>query len=140
MKDKQNLQLRVQQLVDCYGDKEPLREMSNIGREADKEEAALKWIALAALHGIDAGAEEISIRQGPDGRVRVTAQYREAELPPPGATIGEKIIQALRGITHLEEEKGKSPLALGVRDSSIELNVKVKKNKNGEAVTLKFPK
>jgi len=140
MKDKQNLQLRVQQLIDCYGDKEPLREMSSIGREADKEEAALKWLALATLHGIDAGAEEISIRRNPDGRVRVMAQYREAELPPPGATIGENIIQALRGITHLEGEKEKSPLALGVRDSSIELTVKVKKDKNGESVTLKFPK
>src|SRR5512143_1590906 len=98
MKDKQSLQLKVQQLIDCYGDKEPLREMSNIGREADKEEGALKWLALTTLHDIDAGAEEISIRRGPDGRVRVMAQYREAELPPPGATIGEKIIQALRGI------------------------------------------
>ena len=140
MKDKQNFQLRVQQLIDCYGDKEPLREMSNIGREADKEEAALKWLALATLHGIDAGAEEISIRQGPDGRVRVTAQYREAELPPPGAAIGEKIIEALRGITHLEGDKEKSPLALGVRDSSVELTVKIKKGKNGESVSLKFPK
>jgi len=140
MKDKQSLQLKVQQLIDCYGDKEPLSEMSNIGKEADKEEGALKWLALATLHGIDAGAEEISIRRGPDGRVRVMAQYREAELPPPGATIGEKIIQALRGITHLEGDKEKSPLALGVRDSSIELTVKVKKDKNGESVTLKFPK
>jgi hypothetical protein len=140
MKDKQNLQLRVQQLVDCYGDTEPLREMSIVEKEVDKEEAALKWLALATLHGIDAGAEEISVQSGSDGKVRVVAEYREAELPSPGTTIGEKIIQMLRGITHLEGDKGKSPLALGVRDSSIELTVKVKKDKNGESVTLKFPK
>jgi len=140
MKDKQSLHLRVQQLVDCYGDTEPLREMSIIEKEKDKEEAALKWIALATLHGIDAGAEEISVQKGPDGKVRVVAEYRDAELPSPGTTIGEKIIETLRGITHLEGDKEKLPLALGLRDSSIELTVKVKKDKNGETVTLKFPK
>ena len=102
MKDKQSLHLRVQQLVDCYGDTEPLREMSIIEKEKDKEEAALKWIALATLHGIDAGAEEISVQKGPDGKVRVVAEYRDADLPSPGTTIGEKIIETLRGITHLE--------------------------------------
>jgi len=140
MKDKQSLHLRVQQLVDCYGDTEPLREMSIIEKETDKEEAALKWLALATLHGIDAGAEEISVQKGPDGKVRVVAEYRDAELPSPGTTIGEKIIETLRGITHLEGDKEKLPLALGLRDSSIELTVKVKKDKNGETVTLKFPK
>jgi len=140
MKDKQSLHLRVQQLVDCYGDTEPLREMSIIEKEKDKEEAALKWLALATLHGIDAGAEEISVQKGPGGKVRVVAEYRDAELPSPGTTIGEKIIETLRGITHLEGDKEKLPLALGLRDSSIELTVKVKKDKNGETVTLKFPK
>lgn len=140
MKDKQSLHLRVQRLVDCYGDTEPLREMSIIGKEADQEEAALKWLALATLHGIDAGAEEISVHQGPDGKVRVVAEYREAELPSPGTSIGEKIIRTLREIAHLDEDKGKTPLALGIRDSSIQLTVKVKKDKNGESVTLKFPR
>jgi len=37
------------------------------------------------------------------------------------------------------KEKGKTILALGIRDSSIELNVKVKKNENGENVMPKFP-
>lgn len=140
MKDKQSLHLRVQQLIDCYMNTEPLKEMSVIGKDADKEEAALKWLALAAIHGIDAGAEEIALRRGPDGRVMVTAFYRESELPPPGVAVGEKIMETLRGITHVEGDKGKSVLALGVRDSSIELNVKVKKDKNGESITLKFPK
>jgi len=139
MKDKQSFHLKVQQLIDCYGDTEPLREMAIIEKDADKDEAALKWLALATLHGINAGAEEISIRKGPDGKVRVSAEYREAELPSPGAEIGEKIIKTVRGIAHLEGDKGKSLLALGVRDSSIDITVKVKKDKNGESVTLKFP-
>jgi hypothetical protein len=139
MKDKQSLHLKVQQLVDCYGDTEPLREMSILEKDTDKDEAALKWLALAALHGINAGAEQISIHKSLDGKVKVSAEYREAELPSPGTRIGDKIIQMVRGIAHLDEDKGKSVLALGIRDSSIEVTVKVKKDKNGEAVTLKFP-
>ena len=139
MKDKQSFHLKVQQLIDCYGDTEPLREMAIIEKDADKDEAALKWLALATLHGINAGAEEISIRKGSDGKVRVSAEYRVAELPSPGAEIGEKIIKTVRGIAHIEGDKGKSLLALGVRDSSIDITVKVKKDKNGESVTLKFP-
>jgi hypothetical protein len=113
--------------------------MSILEKDTDKDEAALKWLALAALHGINAGAEQISIHKSLDGKVRVSAEYREAELPSPGTRIGDTIIQTVRGIAHLGEDKGKSVLALGIRDSSIEVTVKIKKDKNGEAVTLKFP-
>jgi hypothetical protein len=114
--------------------------MSILGKEVDKEEASLKWLALATLHGIEAGAEEISVQKGSDGKIRVVAEYRNAELPPPGKAVGEMIIQAVRKIAHLDGDRGKSSLALGIRDSSIELNVKVKKDEKGESVTLKFPK
>lgn len=50
------------------------------------------------------------------------------------------LLGALRGITHIEGKKGETPLAVGVRDASIELSVKVKKEKAGESVSLKFPK
>lgn len=53
--------------------------------------------------------------------------------------VGERIIDAVRRITHLEEEKGKSILALGVRDSRIDLNVKVERKDGRKTVSLKFP-
>lgn len=71
--------------------------MAALVKDADTDEAALKWLALAALHGINMNADEISIKKSADGRVKVTAEYREAELPFPGQTIGEKIMGA-RGI------------------------------------------
>jgi len=139
MKEKRNLHLKVQELCDCYAGTDPLKEMSTVKNDTDKDEAALKWLALAALHGVNNNAKEISISRSADGHVTVKAKYRESELPTPGEAVGQKVLQAVREITHLEADKGKIPLALGIRDSSIELTVKVNAKKDQEQVTIKFP-
>jgi hypothetical protein len=139
MKEKRNLHLKVQELCDCYATTDPLKEMSQIKKDSDQDEAALKWLALAALHGVNNNAKEVSITRSPDGNIRVSARYRESELPSPGSEIGEKIMNAVREITHIESGKGKSPLALGIREDSIELKIKMKSKEGGEKVTLKFP-
>jgi len=139
MKEKRNLHLKVQELCDCYATNDPLKEMSRIQGDSDKDEAAVKWLALAALHGVNDNAKEVSITRSPEGNIRVTAKYREAELPSPGPEIGEKIMNAVREITQIEGAKGKSPLALGIRQDSIELQIKMKSKDNGERITLKFP-
>ena len=140
MKDKHSLHLKVQELCDCFATTDPLKEMSLLEREEDKDEAALKWLSLAILHGINANAKKISISRSKDGKVKVVSEYRKADLPNPGPEIGEKIVEAVRGITHIEGEKGETPLAVGVRDGSVELKVKLKKKEDGESVSLKFPK
>ncbi len=139
MRDKETLHKRVQEEIDCFATTDPLKEMSELGKGEDPEEAALKWMALAVLHGINMNAEKTTIVKSADGQVKVTAHYRPAELPSPGTTIGEKVIQSIRDILHLEEEKGKTTLALGVREGRFDLKVKVKKDEEGEKVTLKFP-
>ena len=53
MKEKRNLHLKVQEMCDCYATADPLKEMSIVKNDEDKEEAALKWLALATLHGIN---------------------------------------------------------------------------------------
>ena len=135
MKEKRNIHLKVQELCDCYATNDPLKEMSEIKGDSDQDEAAAKWLALAALHGVTDNAKEVT----PDGNIKVTAKYRESELPSPGAEIGEKIMSAVREITHIEGGKGKSPLALGIREDSIELQIKMKSKDEGEKVTLKVP-
>ena len=139
MKEKRNLHLKVQELCDCYATTDPLKEMAGVKDDSDSDEAALKWIALAALHGVNNNAEKISITRSPDGGVKVTAQYRKTDLPSPGSDAGKKIIEAVREITHLEGDKGKLPLALGIRDSSIELSIRVKSKDDKERITFKFP-
>ena len=139
MKEKRNLHLKVQEMCDCYATGDPLKEMSIIKNEKDKEEAALKWLALAALHGVNNNAEEITITRSSEGNVRVVAEYRESELPSPGSEVGEKIVDALREITHIEEDKGKTPLSLGIRNDSVNLNIKFKAKKDKEKITIIFP-
>jgi hypothetical protein len=139
MKDKQSLHLKVQEQIDCFSTSDPLREMSILKDDTDKEEAALKWIALAALHGINNNAKKISITRSDDGNTKVVATYRDTDLPSPGSEVGEQIVRAVREITHIDDEKGKIQLALGVRDSSLTVEVKIKTKKNKKQVTLQFP-
>ena len=139
MKEKRNFHLKVQELCDCFATTDPLKEMSRLKNESDTEEAALKWLALAALHGINDGAKKISIRRSENGAVEVTAKYREAQLPSPGSAAGGKIVQALREITHIDTDEGKLPLALGIRDSRVDLDITIKKEEGDDTVTIRFP-
>jgi len=115
------------------------KEMAALKGEPDSEEGALKWIALAVLHGINDNAKKISVSRAADGEITITAKYRESELPSPGAAIGGKIFDVVKGITHIEGEKGKVPVAIGIRDSSIELKVRVAQDGKAEEVVLEFP-
>lgn len=139
MKEKRNLHLKVQEMCDCYSSTDPLKSMSQMVDEADAEEASVKWIALATLHGINSNAKKIKISQVGDS-VEVTAEYRTAHLPAPNRDIAGKIMAAVREITHIDTPKGKLSLSLGVSGSSIDINVKVKSKKEKNSVTLEFGK
>jgi hypothetical protein len=140
MRDMTTPQKKIQELCDCFAETDPLAEMAAVPRDADEEEAALKWLALAVLHGIDRHAKKISLKRYTDGSVKTQAEYRDSELPSPGPGVGGRVIEAVRQVTHIEGKKGEIPLALGIRDSSIELLVKVDKDSDSEKITLKFGK
>lgn len=139
MKDASNLHQKVQNLCDCYATTDPLKEMSEVPRDTDTDEAALKWIALAVLHGINHNAEEISVSTTSSGKVKVTAEYRKADLPTPGTVVGEKIIQAIRSMTAMEGPNEKSTLAFGVRNNSMDLKIKARREGKDEQVVIVFP-
>lgn len=139
MEDKRNLHLEVQEHINCFGDTDYLREMSTVKDDADTAQAALKWLALAALHGINANAKKITLKQEGEGDPSVSAEYRKTELPTPGQNVGQEIMKAVQSITHIEGEKGKMPLALGIRDSNVNLEVKIKNEKGKTKISLEFP-
>ena len=139
MKDKGNLHLKVQELCDCFSTTDPLREMSVIKNDEDKEEAALKWLALTALHGVNNNAKEVSVARSQDGDVKVTAEYRKSELPSPGSQVGGNIFDAVRSITHIEGDQGEITLALGIKDSSLDLTVKLRSTGSSEELSISFP-
>jgi hypothetical protein len=113
--------------------------MSVIKDDRDKEEAALKWLALTALHGVNNNANKITIARSEGGNLKVTAEYRKTELPSPGPEVGNKIFEAVRGITHIEGAEGEMVLALGIKDSSLDLKVNLKSGDGGEEFSLSFP-
>jgi len=139
MKDTANLHQKVQGLCDCFATNDPLKEMSKVHKDTDTDEAALKWVALAVLHGINNNAKEITISNTKGDGVKVTAEYRKAELPSPGGPIGEKIINAVRELAHLEGNKAETTLAFGIRNNSMDLKIKSRHEGNDEKITIKFP-
>jgi hypothetical protein len=141
MKEKRNLHLRVQEMCDCYATTDPLEEMARMKNESgDKEESAVKWLALAVLHGINSDLKEISISLDEEGRVRVKAEHPKEELPAPSTEITDAVMDVVREITHIEEDKGRLPLSIGIRDSSVDLVIKVKSKGERDKVELKFKK
>jgi hypothetical protein len=140
MKDQGSMHKKVQEMCDCYATNDPLKEMSKLKNDADAEAAAVKWLALAALHGVNNNAKEISIHRGDDGNITVLAEYRTTELPSPGKDAGRRIFETIREMTHIDADKGKTALALGIRDSSIDLNVKIKMKDGAEKISIGFPK
>jgi hypothetical protein len=138
MLDKRTLHLKVQEQADCFASADPLAEMAGLVKEQDSEEGALKWLALAVLHGIDRNAKKISIRRNSDGAISVVAKYRESELPKPPSPIGRKVFDVVRDITHIEEDKGVMPVSIGIRDSSVDLEMKVERSGSEEEVVLSF--
>ena len=139
MKDTSNTHQKVQSLCDCFATTDPLKEMAEIARVPESEEAALKWIALAVLHGINTNAEKISLTSTKSGKVLVTAEYRTAELPSPGADVGKKIVEAIREMTHIEKDKDKVALAFGFRNDSMELKIKSRHEGGDDKITISFP-
>ncbi|MBN1625345.1 MAG: hypothetical protein JW944_02375 [Deltaproteobacteria bacterium] len=137
MRDKQSMHLKIQELSDCYATTDPLKEMSDLPKDDDVQEAALKWLALAVLHGINGNAERISLTRSNDHKVKVVAEYRYAELPSPGHEIGRLILDAVREIAYMDQ--GEIPLSMGIRGSSIEITLKITKQIDGESVILEFP-
>ena len=139
MKDPNSFHLKVQEHIDCFATADPLKEMSVVTNETDKDMAALKWIALATLHGINNRAKKIVMHRSDNGDIRITAKYRTADLPSTGSEIGARVFKTIRNITHIESKKGKSQLALGIRDSNLTVTIKMKTDDKGEKLTIKFP-
>jgi hypothetical protein len=139
MRDNKSLHLKAQELADCYKSTDYLREMSVVSEDEDPDEGALKWIALAILHGVNSNAESVSIRRSEDGTVTVLAEYRRQSLPSPGGPAGEKAIKFLRSMVDLELDKDKRQLAFGWGNESLDLEVKANREAGGDTVTIHFP-
>ncbi|MFP4477035.1 MAG: hypothetical protein ACLFOY_15855 [Desulfatibacillaceae bacterium] len=140
MKDMTSMLRKIQEQADCHATTDPLRELSDIESEPDRQQVAPKWLALAALHGVNANAKWISLGTDENGDVTVVAKYRKSELPAPSEETAENVFNTVREVGHFDKETGRIPVSLGIRDSTVDIDFELEKEKGGERLTMKFRK
>jgi hypothetical protein len=137
-----NLHTKLQEMCDCYLETDFLAEMQRMNQGppvTDPEEDALKYLSLALMHTVSEKAEKLTLKRE-NGNLQVTVKNEGKEiLPPPPAELFDKIIEIVRGILHLEEDKGELPLALGLRNGQLELMVKIKHSPAKDSLKFMFP-
>jgi hypothetical protein len=138
-----NQHLKLQEMCDCYLETEFLAELQHMSAAPtsdDLEEDAMKYLALAIMHAITKQAAKLSLKKKGD-TITVAVKDKEKEiLPPPADAVFGKIIEIVRAILHIEEDKGKLPLSLGLRNGEVNVNVKVKRDGNKESAAFYFDK
>ena len=139
MLDKRSLHMKVQEQADCFASADPLSEMAGLVKEQDAEEGALKWIALAVLHGIDRNAKKISIRRDSNGQYFGDRKVPGIRTSKASGTYRPQSLRCGKGITHIEGDKGTTPVLIGIRDSSIEIELKLDHDGAEEEIVLEFP-
>jgi hypothetical protein len=104
------------------------------------EEETMRYFALLILYTVTIKAKQLAVKCEPGG-VKVTVDTGEEKqaLPPPPEVIATTIIAMVRAMTHIEDDHGETVFSLGLRNTPVELRVKVKRSGDTESVKLKFP-
>jgi len=105
----------------------------------DLEENAIKYLALAILEVLTQKASKLTVKKKEIVKVKISSSDEKIMLPAPTTEIADKIFEIVRTITHIEEDKGASELAFGLRNGRIDLTVKLSKKPGKESLKLIFP-
>lgn len=146
MKDDRNFHQRLQEFCDCYLDTDPKKELEKAskgisgdpGKEID--ELALKFLGLGIFYGVSEKAKKVTLQRSKEGKVILAVDSRgQYQLSPPGLEVADRIIFIARSITHIEEDRGKVPVSLGLRNDRIELTFQFDRTEKGETFSVLFP-
>lgn len=138
---ERNYHLKLQEMCDCYMETEFRKELQHmVGISGDLEENSIKYLALALMCAVTEKAAKLSLKSK-DGKVTVTVKSEDEKLalPAPSQPLFEKMVAIMRGILHLDEDKGKTALALGLRSGDLELQVKVERKPGKESLKFLLP-
>jgi len=138
---ERNYHQRLQEMCDCYLETDFLKQMKGMsGMESgEPEENAIKYLALAIMYTVSEKAKKLSMkRKGEKLTVKVKGD-EEITLPSPGIEQFNRISAIMRAILHIEEDEGRLPLALGLRNGNLELLVEVARGQDKETLKIKFP-
>ncbi len=136
-----NYHLKLQEMCDCFMDTDFKKKLHGMAGQTSEEveESAVKYLALAIMYSITEKASKLSLKKKED---KITAKMKagtDISLPAPSIPQFDKMVEIVRAILHIEEEKGEMPLALGLRSGNLELQVKTKRKENSESIKIEFP-
>ena len=144
---KRSLHLRLQEYCDCFMETDLQKEimmLNNKGAAADvtkdREEVALKFICLTILYGINESAKKITLTRKGRDEVRLDVEAAgKYVLPAPRVDIADEIFKVMRSITHLDSERGREVLSLGLRNDRVELTVELASAPGENTLAILFP-
>jgi hypothetical protein len=146
MRDDRNYHQRLQELIDCFMETDPKAELEKASKgvtgvpTGDPDELALKFLGLGIFYGVTEKAKNISLQRAKDGKVLFTVQSRgKYQLPPPKAEIADRIISIARSITHIEDDHGKEPVSVGIRNDRMDITFQFQRKGQEESFLIHFP-
>jgi len=146
IKDDRNYHQKLQEFCDCYMETDPKKELEKAAKGisgdpgGNQDELALKFLGLGIFYGASEKAKKISIQRSKDGKVLFTVESRgQYQLPPPSTQLADRIISIARSITHLEEDRGKEPVSLGLRNDRMDITFQFDRKGEEESFSILFP-
>jgi hypothetical protein len=136
-----NYHLKLQEMCDCYMETDFLAALQGMaGADSkDVEEDAIKYLALAIMYAITKKAEKLSFKKkGEELKAKINNGSKE-KLPVPSVAVMDKVFEIMRGILHIEEDKGEMEFSLGLRSGEVDVIVKADREDGKESLKIKFP-
>jgi hypothetical protein len=136
-----NYHLKLQEMCDCYMETDFLTALQGMaGADSkDVEEDAIKYLALAIMYAITKKAEKLSFKKkGEELKAKINNGSKE-KLPVPSVAVLDKVFEIMRGILHIEEDKGEMEFSLGLRSGEVDVIVKADREDGKESLKIKFP-
>jgi hypothetical protein len=146
IKDDRNYHQRLQEFCDCYMETDPKKELETASKGisgdpgGDMDELALKFLGLGIFYGMSEKAKTISIQRLKDDKILFAVEARgKYQLPPPSQQVADRIISIARSITHIDEDQGKEPVSMGIRNDRLEIIFQFDRRREGESFSILFP-
>jgi hypothetical protein len=145
IRDDRSYHLRLQEFCDCFMETDFRKELERASKGVsgdpgeDPEELALKFLGLTLLYGANEEAKKISLQKSKDGKVLFSVEARgNYQLLAPRAHLADRIFSLARSMVHLDKDQGKIPFSLGLRNSSLQINLELARGGGAESLNLIF--
>jgi hypothetical protein len=146
MRDDRNYHQRLQELIDCFMETDPKGELEKASKgvsgvpTGDPDELALKFLGLGIFYGATEKAKTMSLQRAKDGKVLFTVESRgKYQLPAPKAEVADRIISIARSITHIDDDQGKLPVSVGIRNDRMDITFRFQRREQEDSFFIHFP-